>query len=235
MTDTAQTTSLSSSPIPADDPSRKLTVADPDGVGVRHVSVVGGTYTILVSGADTAGRYCLVDMLVPDGAGPPAHRHDFEEMFTVLEGELEFFFRGQALTGPRRVHCQHPGERPPPIQEHVRQDGPYALRVHAGGTGGVVHSHRHPGRQPDLIAAESESRRASQQTQAAGDAATQIPDRNGERLSERVIGVDGNCDNPDGASLSPQSMGERNEQGIGDGRVRLHRRTLHPEILLTNS
>jgi quercetin dioxygenase-like cupin family protein len=98
MTDTAQTTSLSSSPIPADDPNRKLTVAAPDGAGVRHVSVVGGTYTILVSGADTVGRYCLVDMLVPDGAGPPAHRHDFEEMFTVLEGELEFFFRGQAQT-----------------------------------------------------------------------------------------------------------------------------------------
>ena len=98
MTDTAQTTSLSSSPIPADDPNRKLTVADPDGAGVRHVSVVGGTYTILVSGADTVGRYCLIDMLVPDGAGPPAHRHDFEEMFTLLEGELEFTFRGQTQT-----------------------------------------------------------------------------------------------------------------------------------------
>lgn len=95
MTDIAQTTSLSSSPIPADDPNRKLTVADPDGAGVRHVSVAGGTYTILVSGADTVGRYCLVDMLVPDGAGPPAHRHDFEEMFTILEGEIEFTFRGE--------------------------------------------------------------------------------------------------------------------------------------------
>ena len=98
MTHTAQTTSLSNSPIPADDPNRKLTVADPDGAGVRHVSVAGGTYTILVSGDDTAGRYCLIDMLVPDGAGPLAHRHDFEEMFTLLEGELEFTFRGQTQT-----------------------------------------------------------------------------------------------------------------------------------------
>jgi quercetin dioxygenase-like cupin family protein len=84
--------------IPADDPNRKLTVADPDGAGVRHVSVVGDTYTILVSGAQTAGRYCLIDMLVPDGSGPPPHRHDFEEMFTLLEGELEFTFRGQTRT-----------------------------------------------------------------------------------------------------------------------------------------
>jgi quercetin dioxygenase-like cupin family protein len=81
--------------IPADDPNRRLTVADPDSPGLRHVSVVGDTYTILVSGAQTAGRYCLIDMVVPNGSGPPPHRHDFEEMFTLLEGELELTFRGQ--------------------------------------------------------------------------------------------------------------------------------------------
>jgi uncharacterized cupin superfamily protein len=37
-------------------------------------------------------------MLVPDGGGPPPHRHDFEEMFTLLEGELEFTFRGKTQT-----------------------------------------------------------------------------------------------------------------------------------------
>jgi quercetin dioxygenase-like cupin family protein len=82
--------------IPADDLNRSLTVADPDGAGVTHVSVAGGTYTILVTGAQTAGHYCLVEMLVPAGGGPPPHRHDFEEMFTLLEGELEFTFRGKS-------------------------------------------------------------------------------------------------------------------------------------------
>ena len=90
--------SSSASSIPADDSGRSLTVADPDGAGVPHVSVAGRTYTILVSGAQTAGRYCLVDMLVPAGGGPPPHRHDFEEMFTLLEGELEFTFRGKSHT-----------------------------------------------------------------------------------------------------------------------------------------
>ena len=37
-------------------------------------------------------------MLVPDGGGPPPHRHDFEEMFTLLDGELEFTFRGETQT-----------------------------------------------------------------------------------------------------------------------------------------
>ena len=84
--------------IPKDDPERQLTVANADDGKLRHVSVAGDTYTILVSGAETAGRYCLIDMHVPAGGGPPPHRHDFEEMFTLLEGELEFTFRGQTMT-----------------------------------------------------------------------------------------------------------------------------------------
>ena len=93
-----QATSRPTSPIPADDLNRQLTVADADGEDLRRVSVVGNNYTILVSGAQTAGRYCLIDMLVRDGGGPPPHRHDFEEMFTLLEGELEFTFRGKTHT-----------------------------------------------------------------------------------------------------------------------------------------
>ena len=84
--------------IPSDDPARALTVAAPDDAATPKVSVAGGTYTILVSGSQTAGRYCLIDMLVPDGSGPPPHRHDFEEMFTLLEGELAFTFRGETRT-----------------------------------------------------------------------------------------------------------------------------------------
>ncbi len=83
--------------IPPDDPRRTLVVARPDEAGsLPHLSVAGGTYTLLLTGDDTAGRYCLIDMLVPPGGGPPPHRHDFEEMFTILEGEIELTFRGEA-------------------------------------------------------------------------------------------------------------------------------------------
>jgi quercetin dioxygenase-like cupin family protein len=98
MTDTVGAPLPPSPAIPADDPKRTLTVADPDSSQVRHVALVGDTYSILISGAQTAGRYSLIDMIVPDGSGPPPHRHDFEEMFTVLEGELEFTFRGETTT-----------------------------------------------------------------------------------------------------------------------------------------
>jgi quercetin dioxygenase-like cupin family protein len=81
--------------IPADDPERDLTLAHSDSANSPHIGLVGDTYTILVAGKDTAGRYCLIDMHIPPGGGPPAHRHDFEEMFSVLEGEIEATFRGK--------------------------------------------------------------------------------------------------------------------------------------------
>jgi uncharacterized cupin superfamily protein len=33
-------------------------------------------------------------MHIPPDGGPPPHRHDFEETFVVLEGEIEATFRG---------------------------------------------------------------------------------------------------------------------------------------------
>ena len=95
MDDIPPTESKRPGPIPADDPGRALTRASPDtDDSLPHLGVVGDTYTILVSGADTAGKYTLIDMHVPPGGGPPPHRHDFEEMFSVLDGEIELTFRG---------------------------------------------------------------------------------------------------------------------------------------------
>jgi quercetin dioxygenase-like cupin family protein len=83
-------------PVPPDDPARPLTIARPnDDQGLPHIGLVGDTYTITVSGEDTNGRFCVIDMHVPPGGGPPPHRHDFEETFIVLEGEIEAVFRGK--------------------------------------------------------------------------------------------------------------------------------------------
>ncbi len=83
-------------PIPADDSHRNLKVARPNtDQSLPHIGLVGDTYTILLSGKDTNGRYCLIDMHIPPGGGPPPHRHDFEESFTLLAGEIEATFRGE--------------------------------------------------------------------------------------------------------------------------------------------
>ena len=82
------------STVPPDDLERNLALARPkEDQTLPHLGLVGDTYTILLTGKDTAGRYCLIDMHVPRGGGPPPHRHDFEEMFTILEGEIEVTFR----------------------------------------------------------------------------------------------------------------------------------------------
>lgn len=82
--------------IPPDDPQRHLTLARPEmDPSLPHIGVVGDTYTILLSGADTAGRCCLIDMYIPPGGGPGPHRHDFEESFILQEGEVEATFRGE--------------------------------------------------------------------------------------------------------------------------------------------
>ncbi len=98
--------------IPADDPHRKLSVIDPDDPKLRHVAVVGDTYTILLSGAETAGRYCLIDMSIPHCGGPGPHRHDFEEMFTILDGEIDFHFRGEVTTVKAGMTINVPANAP---------------------------------------------------------------------------------------------------------------------------
>lgn len=83
-------------PLPADNLRRNLTLSHPENeTSLPHIGLVGDTYTITVTGNDTGGRFCVIDMHVPPGGGPPPHRHDFEETFIVLEGEMEATFRGK--------------------------------------------------------------------------------------------------------------------------------------------
>ena len=84
--------------LPPDDLTRTLGFAQAGGEIARHIGLVGDTYTIIVAGKDTNGRFCVIDMHVPPGGGPPAHRHEFEETFILLDGEMQITFRGQKST-----------------------------------------------------------------------------------------------------------------------------------------
>ena len=84
--------------LPPDDFARALGFAQADGETAAHIGLVGDTYTITVAGKDTNGRFCVIDMHVPPGGGPPPHRHEFEETFILLDGEMQVTFRGQNST-----------------------------------------------------------------------------------------------------------------------------------------
>jgi quercetin dioxygenase-like cupin family protein len=93
------TTPKQSPPLPSDDLHRTLTLARPDAdQDLPRIGLVGDTYTITIPGEATAGRFCVIDMHIPPGGGPPPHRHDFEETFILLNGEIEATFRGQKTT-----------------------------------------------------------------------------------------------------------------------------------------
>lgn len=57
----------------------------------KLLAVAGGNYRIIISGEQTGGNYAVIEMVVPPGGGPPPHSHpNTQEMFHVLEGEVEF-------------------------------------------------------------------------------------------------------------------------------------------------
>ena len=89
---------LTAHSLPPDDLARTLAIAMADSDTLPHIGLVSDTYTILLSGKDTAGKFTLIDMHIPPGGGPGPHRHDFEETFILLEGEMEATFRGEKTT-----------------------------------------------------------------------------------------------------------------------------------------
>ncbi len=83
----------------------------------------GTTMTLHLTGAQTAGQYCLLEALIPPGHSTPQHVHRNEdEGFLVLEGELDVIVdgrrqrvrTGQSAFAPRGiVHQLHnAGSRP---------------------------------------------------------------------------------------------------------------------------
>jgi mannose-6-phosphate isomerase-like protein (cupin superfamily) len=108
--------------IPPDDLRRKLVIARPNkDAALPHIGLVGDTYTLLLTGGDTGGRYCLIDMHIPPGGGPPPHRHDFEEFFSILEGEIEVTFRGATLVLGAGETANIPANAPHQFQNKTNQ------------------------------------------------------------------------------------------------------------------
>src|SRR5215475_10040018 len=53
------------------------------------LKMVGEELTILASAAQT-GSYEIFRQAGPEGSGPPPHRHDWDEAFYVMRGEVAF-------------------------------------------------------------------------------------------------------------------------------------------------
>ena len=103
--------------LPPDDFQRALALARPSEPGsLVHLRIAGGTYTILLTGKDTNGRFCLIDLYVPPGGGPPPHRHDFEETFILLEGAITLTLRGEKIAATAGDTVNIPSNAPHAFQ-----------------------------------------------------------------------------------------------------------------------
>ncbi len=86
-----------------DDPAplltRNGTLALPDE---RPSYVLGqNVYAIVVTGADTAGVYAILDGYFPPNGESLPHCHAHEEMFFVIDGELDVFYNeARVVLGP---------------------------------------------------------------------------------------------------------------------------------------
>lgn len=82
---------------------------------------------MLVSALTGATQLCLFEQKVVPGAGAPTHRHDVEEVLTVVAGQAEAWVGEErmALVAGQSVLV------PPGVTHGFRNTGTCALHVHA--------------------------------------------------------------------------------------------------------
>jgi uncharacterized cupin superfamily protein len=117
---------------------------------------------------------CLIDMSVPPGGGPPPHRHNFQESFTLLEGEIEATFRGEKSVVRAGETLSIPANATF-FYQRIRADDATVVHMLAGRTGGVFRADRCGRGDPDDTAAEARQGRARGVHEDGHGACAQVP------------------------------------------------------------
>ena len=61
------------------------------------LNILGMPLTMLCEGEETGEAWSLFEEEVALGMGPPPHRHDWDEAYYILDGELEFEIDGERV------------------------------------------------------------------------------------------------------------------------------------------
>ena len=61
------------------------------------LNVLGMPLRFLCDAKNTDGTWSLMEEDIPAGAGPPPHRHDWDEAYYVIEGALDFEIDGKPV------------------------------------------------------------------------------------------------------------------------------------------
>src|SRR4051812_3569178 len=146
------------------------------------------TYTVLLSGEQTAGRFALIDMLIPAGAGPPAHRHEFEECFHVVEGSVAVTLREDP---PVRLWAEETVNIPANAPHAFRNSGDVPARLLCtavpAGLEAFFAEFGNPRRFADCIPASAHGREEARASAARGRARSGL--RHGTAAAVRLSGA----------------------------------------------
>jgi quercetin dioxygenase-like cupin family protein len=83
---------------------------------------------VLVRSEQSSGRVGIVESVMPAGAtGPPLHKHDFDEAFYVIEGELTFLLDGELVQVGAGGLAFAPGGVPHTLTNRGSRDARYVL------------------------------------------------------------------------------------------------------------
>ena len=63
----------------------------------KPLNVLGMPLTMLCEAHETGGAWSLFEEEVPLGMGPPPHRHDWDEAYYILDGEVDFMIDGRPV------------------------------------------------------------------------------------------------------------------------------------------
>jgi mannose-6-phosphate isomerase-like protein (cupin superfamily) len=61
------------------------------------LNVLGMPLRMLCEARETNGAWSLFEEEVPLGMGPPAHRHDWDEAYYILDGQVDFELDGETV------------------------------------------------------------------------------------------------------------------------------------------
>jgi quercetin dioxygenase-like cupin family protein len=71
--------------------------------------VLGCQVRFLCEAPDTAGSFSMMEVTLPQGAGPPPHHHDWDEAYYIADGRVQFTLGDRTIAAERGDFLYAPG------------------------------------------------------------------------------------------------------------------------------
>jgi hypothetical protein len=161
---------LSCSSIPPADLRRSLVAGRSNDQNLPHIGLVGDPYAILQARKDMDGCFCLIDMHILPGGGPPPTDTTLRSPSSFSSGYLS---RSKVGCRCRRDHS-YSCQGAPPVSKQERPIGRSAVHPLSCRAGRVLCARGRTGCNPDERAAKTRWDRSGGAQSESGSARTEV-------------------------------------------------------------